>query len=120
MRRALVLTLLILAHRSSAAAGSILRLGTDVVPLAETVRLELDARRESYSGSVEVALAIRSAFAAGCSGQRIEAARAFFSAPEHDPPGTDRELAKVVEGVENCLRLNAREGEAVRAYVSSR
>jgi alanyl aminopeptidase len=59
-------------------------------------------------------------FAAGCSTARLDAAKAFFSVPEHDPPGTARELAKVVEGVEDCVRLNAREGEAVRKYVSSR
>jgi alanyl aminopeptidase len=59
-------------------------------------------------------------FAAGCSSTRLAAAKEFFSVPEHDPPGTARELATVAEGVEDCVRLDAREGEAVRKYIASR
>jgi aminopeptidase N len=57
-------------------------------------------------------------FAYGCSLDRLDAATAFFSTPEHDAPGTSRELAKVSESVRDCARLAGREGPAVRAYVA--
>jgi len=58
-------------------------------------------------------------FAAGCSTERLAAARTFFSDPRHDAPGTDRELSKVAESVGDCVRLVSREGSAVRAAIGS-
>jgi alanyl aminopeptidase len=57
-------------------------------------------------------------FAAGCSEARLGTAKTFFADPKHAPPGTDRELAKVEEGVRDCASLAAREGDAVRGYLS--
>jgi hypothetical protein len=56
-------------------------------------------------------------FAAGCSDQRLARARAFFAQPAHRVPGTDRQLHKVAEQVGDCVRLRAREGAAVAAYL---
>jgi alanyl aminopeptidase len=55
--------------------------------------------------------------AGGCSMERLEKARAFFSEPAHAPPGTERELAEVAEAVTGCVELREREGEAVRTYL---
>ena len=57
-------------------------------------------------------------FAAGCSSATLNAAKTFFADPKHAPPGTSTELAKVAEGVTDCVALNAREGESVRRYVA--
>jgi len=51
--------------------------------------------------------------AGGCSEERIRQGEAFFADPKHSPPGTLKELAKVAEGVRDCVGLRAREGEAV-------
>jgi alanyl aminopeptidase len=56
-------------------------------------------------------------FAAGCSAERLEAARAFFDATEHQAQGTARTLSRVADGVEECLALRAREGASVREYL---
>jgi len=58
-------------------------------------------------------------FAAGCSADRIAAAKTFFADPKHAPPGTSTELARVAEGVGDCVGLDAREGESVRRYVTA-
>ncbi len=55
--------------------------------------------------------------ATGCSGERLAAGQAFFSDPAHAPPGTEKELAKVTEQVEDCIKLRAREGGRVREYL---
>ena len=57
-------------------------------------------------------------FASGCSTDRLDRARVFFTEPEHVVPGTIRELAKVEEQVMQCVDLRAREGERVVAYLS--
>jgi hypothetical protein len=57
-------------------------------------------------------------FAAGCSSATIDAAKTFFADPKHAPPGTSTELAKVAEGVADCVGLDAREGASVRRYVA--
>jgi len=57
-------------------------------------------------------------FAAGCSAGRIAEAQAFFADPKHAPPGTATELARVAEGVGDCVGLDAREGDSVRRYVT--
>jgi hypothetical protein len=56
-------------------------------------------------------------FAMGCSRQRAEAAQAFFSQPEHAPVGTDKELAKVIEAIDDCASLRDREGARVAAML---
>ena len=45
--------------------------------------------------------------------ERIESAKTFFAQPEHAPFGTDKEVAKVVEGIETCVSLRDRDGEGV-------
>jgi len=55
--------------------------------------------------------------AAGCSGERLAAGQKFFGDPAHAPPGTEKELAKVTESVEDCVDLRTREGARVRAYL---
>lgn len=56
--------------------------------------------------------------AGGCSGDRLARAQAFFAEPAHAPAGTEKELAKVTETIENCLDLRRREGDRVRAYLN--
>lgn len=51
--------------------------------------------------------------AGGCDEARIETAKKFFTGPEHTPPGTLTLFAKVVESVNDCVGLRAREGESV-------
>ncbi len=50
---------------------------------------------------------------AGCSEERLRQGEAFFADPKHSPPGTLKEMAKVAEGVRDCVGLRAREGDAV-------
>jgi aminopeptidase N len=61
----------------------------------------------------EVVLSFMPQFADGCSEARLEKARAFFAQPAHQAPGTEAQLAKVAEAVQDCVRLRAREGAAV-------
>ncbi|OGF17284.1 MAG: hypothetical protein A2W00_14100 [Candidatus Eisenbacteria bacterium RBG_16_71_46] len=56
-------------------------------------------------------------FAAGCSTDRLERARAFFADPAHSPPGTEKELAKTADAVNECAALSRREGQAAGAYL---
>ena len=49
MRRALTTAILILAGAGLAAAGEHVRLGTDVVPTRQEVRLKLDPRLDTSS-----------------------------------------------------------------------
>ena len=57
-------------------------------------------------------------FAAGCSADRLEAARVFFDPEgEHFVAGQEKELAKVSEMTGHCIGLREREGEAVAAYL---
>ncbi len=56
-------------------------------------------------------------FAVGCEAVRLEAAKAFFSDPAHNPPGTEAELLKMVEYVEECMGLRDREGERVGRFL---
>ena len=50
--------------------------------------------------------------AAGCSPERVKKAREFFSGPRA-PVGTDKELARVEAGVQECVGLHGREANAV-------
>ncbi len=56
-------------------------------------------------------------FAACCRPERIEDARAFFNYSATSPPGTQEELAKVIDGINDCVRLHDREGPAVTRYL---
>jgi alanyl aminopeptidase len=56
-------------------------------------------------------------YGGGCSAERLARAQAFFAAPEHAPAGSEKELAKMAERVEDCVALRRREGERVRAYL---
>ena len=56
-------------------------------------------------------------YASGCSAQRLEAARVFFSQPEHSAMGTEKTLAKVTDQVGDCIGLREREGAAVADYL---
>jgi hypothetical protein len=56
-------------------------------------------------------------FAAGCSTERLEQARRFFADPKRAAPGTEREIAKLEQGVADCASLREREGAAVADYL---
>jgi len=58
-------------------------------------------------------------FADGCSNERLEAARVFFSEPAHAPLGTERELAELSGRVSSCVGLREREGTAVTRALSA-
>ena len=58
------------------------------------------------------------AFAGGCSSGRLEAARKFFAEASHSVAGTEKELAKVADQVNDCVGLREREGAAVSAYLN--
>ncbi|MEP7027768.1 MAG: M1 family aminopeptidase [Candidatus Eisenbacteria bacterium] len=57
-------------------------------------------------------------YADGCSPSRLAEADAFFAEPGHAPPGAAKELAKVAEGVEDCIGLREREGARVQAFLT--
>ena len=57
-------------------------------------------------------------YAGGCSVKRLEAAKTFFAGPPHAVPGTEKELAKVADQVNDCAGLRQREGAVVAAYLS--
>jgi hypothetical protein len=61
----------------------------------------------------EAVLSFMPQFASGCSEARLEKARVFFAQPAHQAPGTEAQLTKVAEAVQDCVRLRAREGAAV-------
>jgi len=53
----------------------------------------------------------------GCSIERLETARAFFSQPEHQVDGTQANLRKVADAVTDCVNLRKREGASVEAFL---
>ncbi len=55
--------------------------------------------------------------ARGCSAKRLAAARAFYSDPARQVPGTLRQLEKVGEAITDCISLRQREGQAVADYL---
>jgi alanyl aminopeptidase len=57
--------------------------------------------------------------ASGCSLERLERAREFFSEPEHDVAGTGATLQRVADQVTDCAALREREGRGVAAYLES-
>ena len=58
-------------------------------------------------------------YASGCSRERLDAARVFFSNPMHRPLGTERELSELINGVSTCVSLREREGAAVARVLES-
>jgi peptidase M1-like protein/ERAP1-like protein len=56
-------------------------------------------------------------FAECCRTERIEEAKAFFGTPETNLPGTQEELAKVIDSINDCVRLGEREGQAVGRFL---
>ena len=55
--------------------------------------------------------------ASGCSRERLNKAGHFFAMPEHNVPGTDEQLAKVSDQVNDCADLRDREGPVVVEYL---
>ena len=55
--------------------------------------------------------------AEGCSIERLEAARSFFSQPEHEVDGMQATLHKVADAVTDCVNLRKREGASVEAFL---
>jgi len=56
-------------------------------------------------------------FAACCDTTRIDDATVFFSYPQTNAPGTQEELAKVVEKIRDCSALRERQLQAVARYL---
>ncbi|MFQ5599848.1 MAG: M1 family aminopeptidase [Candidatus Krumholzibacteriia bacterium] len=56
--------------------------------------------------------------AGGCSAERLAAAQEFFALPGHQAPGTETNLAKITDQVQDCVGLREREGAAVAAYLN--
>jgi alanyl aminopeptidase len=59
-------------------------------------------------------------FAGGCSAERLEAGRRFFSAPERRAAAIDAQLDRVADQVAECLALRQREGGQVGAWLAAR
>ncbi|MGH7741542.1 MAG: M1 family metallopeptidase [Candidatus Eiseniibacteriota bacterium] len=82
-----------------------------------------DWARQNYAGLSEKLPAFyRPAmvrYANGCSRERLEAARLFFSDPAHAPVGTERELSELGSRVTACAGLREREGTAVARALQS-
>jgi hypothetical protein len=57
-------------------------------------------------------------FADGCSLERLEAARAFFT-PARRPAGFEIEEAKVADRVTDCVTLRSRDASLVRNYLNT-
>jgi alanyl aminopeptidase len=55
--------------------------------------------------------------AEGCSIERLEVARGFFSQSEHQVDGTQANLRKVADLVTDCVNLRKREGASVAAFL---
>jgi alanyl aminopeptidase len=56
-------------------------------------------------------------FAGGCSQERYDRAAAFYGDPARKAAGTEKELARVRQAVEDCRALRRREAARVRAYL---
>jgi hypothetical protein len=53
----------------------------------------------------------------GCSLERLEAARTFFTDPARKVDGTEAQLQKLTDRVNDCVNLRQREGAAVAGYL---
>ena len=88
--------------------------GFHTPPLRDKVWAFFQANYEKIAGRIPPAYRTFLPYmAAGCERERIESAKTFFAQPEHAPFGTDKEVAKVVEGIETCVSLRDRDGEGV-------
>jgi len=56
-------------------------------------------------------------FGGGCSKERLEAAAEFFTDPARIVDGTEAQLQKLTERVNDCVSLREREGPAVAEYL---
>ncbi len=56
-------------------------------------------------------------FGGGCDLERLEKAKRFFAQPEIAVEGTEKEMLKTEAGVIDCVNLQEREGESVKAYL---
>ncbi len=56
-------------------------------------------------------------FADGCSSERLKKAEIFFGRPEHRVRGTEQQMEKLAERVNDCVNLRLREGAAVARYL---
>jgi alanyl aminopeptidase len=83
-------------------------------PVVDFVRDHYD---QLVSRMPPVALPFLPRVAVGCSAERLARVQAFFAAPGHSVPGTERTLANVADQVHDCLRLREREGAAVAAFL---
>ncbi|MEZ4317132.1 MAG: M1 family metallopeptidase [Myxococcota bacterium] len=54
----------------------------------------------------------------GCSMERLERAKAFYTAPERNLPGIDRSAAELTEAVGACVERRATHGPSVRAFLA--
>jgi hypothetical protein len=59
-------------------------------------------------------------FADGCEPRILDAARTFFSQPEHQVDGTLSNLRKVGDCVGDCAGLQGREFKSINAYLYGR
>ncbi len=55
----------------------------------------------------------------GCSEERLQATKAFFTDPSRAIPGVESTLERVGDQVHGCVSLREREGAAVRRYLES-
>jgi alanyl aminopeptidase len=74
-------------------------------------------REEIIAQTTPTAAAMMPTYAGGCDTQRLEQAKAFFAAPEHQAPGVNTTLAQVSDAVTDCSNLKEREGGPVRAFL---
>jgi len=56
---------------------------------------------------------------ASCEEEQLSKMKEFFSMPEHNPEGTDKEVARVMEMGKDCSDLRGREGVAVSQYLTT-
>jgi len=54
----------------------------------------------------------------GCTQQRIDAVKEFFTKPEHAPTGMQQELGSLVSQMSTCVSLKDREGARVAKYLA--
>ena len=74
---------------------------------------------DAYAKKMPPAYAVYIPYAGmGCDEDQLQKTNAFFSMPEHSPPGAEAELARVLEAGNDCIGLREREGELVRRYLN--
>jgi len=56
-------------------------------------------------------------FGGGCDRERLEKAKLFFAQPDIAVEGTEKQMKKTEAGVIDCVNLQEREGENVKAYL---